>query len=84
MISIRREIRQIEEGRADRTDNVLKNAPHTAASLLVEKWSHPYTREEAAYPAPWLKQYKFWPAVGRVDNPYGDRNLMCACPLVGG
>jgi glycine dehydrogenase len=80
MIAIREEIRAIEKGKADRTDNVLKNAPHTAASLLSDQWSHPYPREQAAYPAPWLRDHKFWPAVGRIDNPYGDRNLVCTCP----
>jgi glycine dehydrogenase len=80
MIAIREEIRAIEQGKADRADNVLKNAPHTAASLVSDKWSHPYPREQAAYPAPWLREHKFWPAVGRIDNPYGDRNLVCTCP----
>ncbi len=79
LISIRGEIRAIEEGRADKNDNVLKHAPHTAAAVTASEWNHAYTREEAAYPAPWLKEFKFWPAVGRVDNPYGDRNLVCAC-----
>jgi glycine dehydrogenase len=80
MIAIREEIRSIEKGKADRADNVLKNAPHTAASLLADNWSHKYSREQAAYPAPWLREHKFWPAVGRIDNPYGDRNLVCTCP----
>ncbi len=79
MISIREEIRAIEEGRMDRVDNPLKNAPHTAATLLVAQWSHPYSREQAAYPVPALKQIKYWPPVGRADNVYGDRNLYCAC-----
>ena len=79
LIAIRAEIRAIEEGRADRADNVLKNAPHTVAHVTASEWTHKYTREEAAYPAPWLRDFKFWPAVGRVDNPYGDRNLVCAC-----
>jgi glycine dehydrogenase len=61
-----------------KTDNPLKNAPHTAASLVGE-WSHPYTREQAAYPAPWVRDGKFWPHVGRIDNPWGDRNLACTC-----
>jgi len=82
LIQIREEIRAVEEGRADRTDNVLKNAPHTAASLLCDQWSHKYGREQAAYPVPALREHKFWPAVGRIDNPYGDRNLVCACPPV--
>jgi glycine dehydrogenase len=79
LIAIRAEIRAIEEGRADKADNPLKHAPHTAAHVTASAWTHKYTREEAAYPAPWLKDFKFWPAVGRVDNPYGDRNLVCAC-----
>jgi glycine dehydrogenase len=80
MIAIREEIRSIEKGKADRADNVLKNAPHTAAALVSDNWAHKYSREQAAYPAPWLKLHKFWPAVGRIDNPYGDRNLVCTCP----
>ena len=79
LLAIRAEIRAIEEGRADKTDNVLKNAPHTIAVVSADVWTHKYSRTEAAYPAAWLKDYKFWPAVGRVDNPYGDRNLVCAC-----
>jgi glycine dehydrogenase len=82
MIAIREEIRAIEEGRADREDNPLKHAPHTAAAVSSDAWPHRYSREQAAYPAPWLKQFKFWPAVGRVDNPYGDRNLVCTCDSV--
>jgi len=80
LVSIRQEIRDIEVGKSDRTDNVLKNAPHTAAAIASDEWKHPYSRQQAAYPAPWLRQYKFWPAVGRIDNPYGDRNLVCSCP----
>jgi glycine dehydrogenase len=80
MIAIRGEIRAIEEGRADKLDNPLKHAPHTAVVVTADDWPHRYGRELAAYPAPWLKDYKFWPAVGRVDNPYGDRNLICTCP----
>ena len=80
LLAIRAEIRAIEEGRADKTDNVLKNAPHTIAVVSADVWTHKYSRTEAAYPAAWLKDYKFWPAVGRVDNPYGDRNLVCSCP----
>jgi len=79
LIAIRAEIRAIEEGRADKADNVRKNAPHTAAHVTASEWTHTYTREEAAYPAPWLRDFKFWPSVGRVDNPYGDRNLVYAC-----
>ena len=80
LIKIREEIRAIETGSADKTDNALKNAPHTAATVTADNWPHKYTREQAAFPAPWLRDYKFWPAVGRIDNPYGDRNLVCACP----
>jgi glycine dehydrogenase len=80
MITIRKEIADVVEGRADRTDNVLKNAPHTAEHVSRDTWSHPYSREQAAYPVPVLRGRKFWPAVGRVDNPYGDRNLFCSCP----
>ncbi len=82
LISIRDEIRAIEEGRSDRLDNPLKHAPHPAEALLAADWSHGYTREQAAYPAPWTRVHKFWPAVARVDNTYGDRNLMCLCPPV--
>jgi glycine dehydrogenase len=80
MIAIRQEIRDIEEGRSDRSDNALKNAPHTAAAVISDGWAREYPREQAAYPASWLHEFKFWPAVGRVDNPYGDRNLVCTCP----
>ena len=79
MIAIRDEIRAIEEGRMDRRDNALKNAPHTAAALLAGDWPHPYPREQAAYPVPGLKASKYWPPVGRADNVYGDRNLFCTC-----
>jgi len=79
MIAIREEIRAIEEGRADRNDNALKHAPHTAA-VVTGEWTRAYPREQAAWPAPWVREGKFWPAVGRVDNPYGDRNLVCTCP----
>ncbi len=80
MIRIRAEIQAIEDGRSDRLDNPLKHAPHTASMLISDSWNHKYTREQAAYPAPWTKQHKFWPVVGRIDNPYGDRNLVCTCP----
>jgi glycine dehydrogenase len=80
LISIRAEIQQVEMGVTDAEDNVLKNAPHTAAMVTRDEWSHPYGREQAAYPAAWTREHKFWPAVRRVDNAYGDRNLMCACP----
>jgi glycine dehydrogenase len=80
MISIREEIRQVEDGTLDREDNPLRNAPHTAFVVTADDWGHPYSREQAAWPAPWTRDAKFWPAVGRVDNAYGDRNLVCACP----
>ena len=79
MIAIRAEIRAVEEGRVDRDDNPLKNAPHTAAMVMAETWAHDYPREQAAFPVPSLKRQKYWPLVGRVDNVYGDRNIMCAC-----
>lgn len=80
LLAIREEIRQIEKGVGDPQDNALKNAPHTAASVIADDWSHPYGRAQAAFPAPWTKEHKFWPSVRRVDNAYGDRNLVCACP----
>jgi glycine dehydrogenase len=79
MIAIRREIAQVETGAWPRDDNPLKNAPHTAASLLKADWPHPYSREQAAYPVTGLKRHKYWPPVGRVDNVHGDRNLFCSC-----
>ncbi|WP_250532613.1 aminomethyl-transferring glycine dehydrogenase [Caballeronia sp. AZ10_KS36] len=79
MIAIRNEIRAVEEGRADREDNVLKNAPHTAAVVTADEWKHAYTRQEAAYPVKTLISRKYWSPVGRADNAYGDRNLMCSC-----
>jgi len=82
LILIKREILDVESGKADKTDNVLKNAPHTTIEIASDNWSHPYSREQAAYPAEWLKESKFWPSVGRVDNAYGDRNLVCACPPI--
>ncbi|MEA3147944.1 MAG: glycine dehydrogenase [Verrucomicrobiota bacterium] len=79
MISIYGEIRAIETGEADREDNVLKLSPHTAQDLLADNWDRSYSRESAAYPAPWTREHKFWPVVGRIDNVYGDRNLFCSC-----
>lgn len=79
MIAIRQEISEIESGKMDAINNLLKNAPHTAISLLCGEWNHPYSREQAAYPAPWTKEHKFWPAVGRIDNAFGDRNFVCSC-----
>jgi glycine dehydrogenase len=80
LIAIRGEIQAIQDGAADAEDNVLKNAPHTAASVMADEWNHSYSREEAAYPAEWTRDHKFWPYVRRVNNAYGDRNLVCACP----
>jgi glycine cleavage system P protein (glycine dehydrogenase) len=82
MIHIRAEIEAVIAGKADPKDNVLKNAPHTAAMCTDDGWSHPYSRREAAYPLAWVEAHKVWPAVGRIDNPYGDRNLMCVCPPI--
>lgn len=80
LISIREEIAEIETGAADRTDNVLKNAPHTSEIVVQSEWNHPYSREKAAFPKVWVRDAKFWPAVARINEVYGDRNLMCACP----
>ena len=82
MIGIRSEIAGIEAGTTDRTNNVLKNAPHTAAAVTSTEWDRPYSRELAAFPAPWLRAHKYWPAVARIDNAYGDRNLICTCPPI--
>ncbi len=79
MIAIREEIRDIEDGKVPQNNNLLKNAPHPASSLLSDEWNHPYSRAEAAYPTAWTRENKFWPAVGRIDNAYGDRNLVCSC-----
>ena len=80
MVAIRAEIRAVEEGRWDRADNPLVNAPHTAAMVTAMEWKHPYSRDVAAYPVPGLREAKYWPPVARVDNVYGDRNLVCTCP----
>ncbi|MEO3812616.1 aminomethyl-transferring glycine dehydrogenase [Sphaerisporangium sp. B11E5] len=80
MIAIRAEIRKVAEGAYDRTDNPLRGAPHTAGALMAEPWPHAYTRAEAAYPVPALHEAKYWPPVRRIDQAYGDRNLICACP----
>jgi glycine dehydrogenase len=79
MIAIRAEIRQVENGTWPQDDNPLKNAPHTAASLMQADWSHPYPRELGAFALPSLKRVKYWPPVARIDNVYGDRNLFCSC-----
>jgi glycine dehydrogenase len=80
LIQIREEIEDIVSGKADAKDNVLKNAPHSATVVAADEWTHPYSREKAAFPLPWVRSHKYWPSVGRIDNPYGDRNLMCVCP----
>ncbi len=82
MIAIRHEIDEIISGKADRADNVLKNAPHTAKAVIIGEWKHGYTREKAAYPLKWVKDSKFWPSVARVDNVRGDKNLICGCPPI--
>jgi glycine dehydrogenase len=82
MIAIRNEVREIEEGKQPRDNNVLTNAPHTAEVVTRDTWDKPYTRERAAFPAPWTRGHKFWPAVGRVDNVHGDRKLFCSCPPI--
>jgi len=79
LLGIRAEIRAIEEGKADKQDNALKNAPHTQFVITADEWNHKYTRQQAAYPLPWVKHNKFWPSVARVNNTYGDRNLVCTC-----
>ena len=80
MISIHAEIEAIANGKIDKKNNPIKNAPHTTRQIAAEKWDHPYSREVAAFPAPWTREHKFWPAVARIDNVYGDRNLFCSCP----
>jgi glycine dehydrogenase len=79
LIEIRNEIREIEEGKFPKDNNVLKHAPHTAALITADEWVRPYSRQKAAYPLPYVKEAKFWPSVSRVDNAYGDRNLVCSC-----
>ena len=82
LISIREEIAEIEGGAADRQDNVLRNAPHTVDAVTRTEWTHPYTREAAVFPKPWVREHKFWPAVARINEVHGDRNLVCACPPI--
>lgn len=82
MIQIRKEIEEIERGISDKKDNVLKNAPHTMHVICSDEWNHQYSRKKAAFPLPFVSQHKFWPTVGRADNAYGDRNLVCACPPI--
>jgi glycine dehydrogenase len=84
MIAIREEIRDVEEGRLPRDDNPLKRAPHTMRAVAADAWDRAYGRERAAFPRPWLRDHKFWPAAARIDNVYGDRNLVCSCPPVEG
>jgi len=79
MIAIRGEIADIENGVLDKTDNPLKNAPHTAREVMADAWQHGYSRDRAAFPLPWVAAAKYWPPVKRVDNVYGDRNLVCTC-----
>jgi glycine dehydrogenase len=79
LLSIREEIREVENGIADKTDNVLKNSPHTAEMVVSDIWNHVYSREKAAFPTSWTRARKFWPSVGRINNAYGDRNLVCTC-----
>ncbi|MDH4063367.1 MAG: glycine dehydrogenase (aminomethyl-transferring), partial [Acidobacteriota bacterium] len=80
MIAIRHEIEEVVSGATDPKDSVLKHAPHTAAVVTANEWTRPYSRERAAFPLPWVRATKVWPSVGRIDNPYGDRHLMCVCP----
>ena len=82
LIKIKEEINKVKSGEFDKNDNPLKNAPHTASVVTVDEWKHSYSRQIAAYPAPWLKEHKYWPTVGRIDNASGDRNLVCTCPSI--
>ena len=82
LIAIRKEIQEIVDGHADKVDNVLKNAPHTASETMSDAWKHPYSRAKAAFPLPYLRHRKFWPAVGRINSTYGDRNIVCSCPPI--
>ncbi|MBI3586483.1 MAG: aminomethyl-transferring glycine dehydrogenase [Ignavibacteriales bacterium] len=82
LISIKSEIQEISEGKADPNDNVLKNSPHTIQVVISDEWTHPYSRAKAAYPLPYLKQRKFWPSTGRINSTYGDRNIVCSCPPI--
>jgi glycine dehydrogenase len=82
LVAIRGEIQAVLDGKADPRDNVLKNAPHPAAEVAANEWTHPYSREQAAFPLPFVRANKYWPPVARIDNPYGDRNLICVCPPI--
>jgi glycine dehydrogenase len=80
LMLIRAEIQEIADGRQPKTNNLLKNAPHTASIVTAQEWARPYSREQAAFPAPWVRDHKFWPSVSRIDEAYGDRHLVCSCP----
>ena len=82
MLTIHTELVAVESGKLDRANNPLKNAPHTAACVTSDEWTRPYPRSQAAWPAPWLRQHKFWPSVARIDNVHGDRHVFCNCPPV--
>jgi glycine dehydrogenase len=82
LMTIRREIQEVAEGKADREDNVLKHAPHTSSAVTSDSWSHPYGREKAAFPVAGLRDVKSWPSVGRINDTYGDRNIVCSCPPI--
>ena len=82
LIAIKKEIEAIEKREIDALDNPLKNAPHTIGVVTAAEWNHPYTRQEAAFPLAYVSDNKFWPSVGRVNNSYGDRNLICTCPPI--
>ena len=82
LILIRAEIQDIADGRQPRSTNLLKNAPHTVSIVTATAWNRPYSREQAAFPAPWVRNNKFWPSVGRIDEAYGDRHLVCSCPPI--
>jgi glycine dehydrogenase len=82
MIAIRAEIAKVEDGQSPKDDNPLKNAPHTIDACIAGDWTHPYSREVAAFPASWTRERKFWPSVGRLNNALGDRKLICACPPI--
>src|SRR5690606_9197631 len=82
LLAIRKEIAAIENGEADKTNNLLKNAPHTAQAISSDDWNKPYSRKDAAFPLEYVKANKFWPSVGRVNDSYGDRSLVCSCPPI--
>ena len=82
LIAIRDEVREVEQGRVSAEQSALRHAPHTAETVTADSWQHAYSRQHAAFPAPWLKNHKFWPPVGRIDNVWGDRNLACTCEAV--